>query len=86
MKILLFPGNSKSSIVGFFRYFLMIQTWWQSFHLVNVTITVSVVLRTQLPTPIWLGEDRTVGMRSCFCILSSESPVYVAILQLSKSY
>ena len=31
-------------------------------------------------------RDRTIGIRSCLCSLSSASPVYVAIFQLIKSY
>ena len=47
MKNLLFPGNSRSSIVSFFRSFLTLQTCWQSFRLENLTITVSFVLPTR---------------------------------------
>ena len=178
MKSLLFPGNSRSSRVSFFRSFLTLQTCWQSFRLENVTITVSFVLPTRWHASIRSGEisqpsfpkifktfssrtspdtsrgmptisrhsrleywafaqhclskvdnlvtnklltffvtansacsfeieplslrtsyrtvlslssnllcrDRTIGIRSCLRILSSESPVYVAIFQLIKSY
>ena len=56
MKSLLFPGNSRSSIVKFFRSFLTLQTYWQSFRLENVTITVSVLLPTRWHASVRLGE------------------------------
>ena len=56
MKNVLFPGNSRSSIVSFFRSFLSLQTCWQSFRLENLTITVSFVLPTRWHSLIQSGE------------------------------
>ena len=56
MKSLLFPGNSMSSILSFFRPFLTFQMCWQSFRLKNLTITVSFVLPTRWHASIWSGE------------------------------
>ena len=56
MKRLLFPGNSRSSIVSFFRSFLTLQTCWQFFRLENLTITVSFVL--QHNDPLQYGQEK----------------------------
>ena len=56
MKSLLFPGNSRSSIVSFFISFLTLQLCWQSFPLENLTITLSFVLPTRWHVSIQSGE------------------------------
>ena len=56
MKSLLFPSNSRSSIINFFRSFLTLHTCWKTFRLENLTITVSIVLPTRWHASIRTGE------------------------------
>ena len=57
LKSFLFPVNSRSSIICFFRSFLMLKTCWQYFHLENLTFTVSVVLPTRETQASVLSEE-----------------------------
>ena len=57
LKSFLFPGNSRSSIICFFRSFLMLKTCWQYIHLENLTITVSAVLPTRETQASVLSEE-----------------------------
>ena len=73
MKSLLFPGNSRSSIVSFFRSFLTLQTCWQSFRLENLTITVSFVLPTRWHASIRSGEISQPSFPKIFKTFSSRT-------------
>ena len=70
---LLFPGNSRSSIVSFFISILTLQACWQSFHLENLTITVSFVLPTRWHTSIWSGEVSQTSFPKIFKAFSSRT-------------
>ena len=69
---LLFPGNSRSSIVSFFISILTFQACWQSFHLENL-ITVSFVLPTRWHTSIWSGEVSQASFPKIFKAFSSRT-------------
>ena len=71
MKSLLFPGNSRSSRVSFFRSFLTFQTCWQSFRLENLTFTVSVVLPSRWHASIQSGEISQPSFPKIFKTFSS---------------
>ena len=73
MKSLLFPGNSRSSIVSFFRSFLMLQMCWQSFRLENLTITLSFVLPTRWHASIRSGEISQPSLPKIFKTFSSRT-------------
>ena len=73
MKSLLFPGNSRSSRISFFRSFLTLQTCWQSFRLENVTITVSFVLPTRWHASIRSGEISQPSFPKIFKTFSSRT-------------
>ena len=70
-KSFLFPGNSRSSIVSFFRSLLMLQTCWQSFRLENLTITLSFVLPTRWHASIRSGEISQPSLPKIFKTFSS---------------
>ena len=73
MKSLLFPCNSRSSIVSFFRSFLTLQTCWQSFRLENLTITVPVVLPTRWHASMQSGEISQASFPKIFKTFSSRT-------------
>ena len=73
MKRLLFAGNSRSSVVSFFRSFSKLQACWQSFRLENLTITVSFVLPTWWHALIWSGEILQPSFLKIFKTFSSST-------------
>ena len=73
MKGLLFPGNSSSSRISFFRSFLTLQTCWQSFCLENLTITSPFVLPTRWYASIWSGEISQPSFPKIFKTFSSRT-------------
>ena len=88
MKTLLFPCNSRSSIISFFKSFLTLQTCWQSFRLENLTITVSVVLPTRCHALIRSGEISEPSFPMIFKTFSSgtSSDTWREIPTISRHY